>query len=209
MKTKPINISLSRFTDFLVTDHLGQVAKLREIQRQFEEPYGRGGDFWAGWRDGAATHLAESGSRSSMDLIASSAHERKRRQYESACAGLQKYVGRKDVECLRVPSPVIWTYDRLNVRLNPDLEARIGDVVHVVKWHLKQDLMLDQRTVNPLLDLMESHFGGDGRIVTIVDVHRGRGFVRTRSSPDFETTLWMQAASFVLGWAELEGRRAA
>jgi len=44
MAPKPITISMTRFADFVVTDPLGQMTKVREIRRQYEQPYKPGGD---------------------------------------------------------------------------------------------------------------------------------------------------------------------
>lgn len=206
MDEKPIVITMTRFGDFVVSDPLGQLAKVREVKRQYEAPYGPSGDFWSRWRDGVRNLHRMSGSRDGLDLIRAGAKDNRAQQYGSACEGYAKFWGRKTIEFVGSPKPVLWTHHRLQVKVNPEWVLRINGVDTLVKLHLKEKLALSQRVANPLLHLLDQHFGAPvgGPQVALLDVHRGRLWQKRTEIRGIEPVLRMQAAAFLAGWDQVD-----
>jgi hypothetical protein len=206
---KPIALSMTTFGDFVVADSPGQLAKLREIRRQYEQPYFPGGDFWSRWREDVERLHIDGGSRRDLAPIAERAKDNRGPQYSKASRGYATFWGNKAIELAGHPKPATWKHDRLSVRVNPEWILRIGGKVRVVKLHLKERLVLSQRLANPLLFLLDEHFGPavGGPPVGILDVQRGRLWTRRTQRRDVEAVLRMQAAALIAGWDELDQQR--
>lgn len=206
MPTKPISISMTRFADFVVADPLGQLARLRDVRRQYERPYRPSEDFWSRWRDQVEAIHRGAGSRNDLPVVATEAKDNRTEQYASACDGYSRFWGRKQLEVVAHPRPAEWTYQSLTVRVNPEWVLRVNGTDYVVKLHLKRDLTLNQRLANPLLHLLDTRFGPlrDGPPVAIVDVHRGKLWKQSAAVPGIDAVLQMQAAAFLAGWAQTE-----
>ncbi len=206
---KPIRISASRFIDFMVSDTMGKLAKVREIQQQYEQPYAPGSDFYSRFREGIVQIHRDGGTRADLAALHEDAKDNRAKPYRSACEGYGKFWGRKQLKVSSQPKPVLWEAGRLQVRLNPDFILEIDGVPMVVELHLKESLPVNQRAANPFLGLLDRHFGNGagGPTVGLLDVHRGKLFKQTSKVRDLEATMLMEAASFVTGWEELERRR--
>lgn len=206
MAQKPITISMTRFADFVVTDPLGQMAKVREVRRQYEQPYKPGSDFWSRWREDVEKLHRKGATRDGLPPIGKHAKDNRVEQYTSACEGYAKFWGRKHLAVVGHPKPALWTHGHLQVRVNPEWILEIDGKQCVVKLHLAERLVLNQRLANPLLGLLDMHFGSTvgGPDVAILDVHRGRLLRPTTSLEGMSTVLHMQAAAFLAGWADLD-----
>ncbi len=205
MANKPIVISMTRFGDFVVSDPLGQLAKVREIRRQYEQGYSPSADFWSRWREDVEKNHRRGGGRELLRQVSAGAKDNRAEQYQSACKGYERFWGRKTIEFVGLPKPATWTHDRLQVRVNPEWLLRINGVDTIVKLHLKEKLTLTQRVANPLLYLLDRHFGPSigGPAIALLDVHRGKLWQQRTDGRDIEPVLHMQAAAFVAGWDQL------
>lgn len=185
MDGTPVTISMTRFADFVVSDSMGQFTKVKEVRRQYEKPYVPSADFWSRWREGVEDIHRRSGTRDHLTKVSEEALHNRADQYESACLGYGRFWGRKRIEVLGSPKPSIWTHGRLQVRVNPEWLLRINGKDTVVKLHLKERLQLNQRLANPLLHLLQMHFGTAGATpaLALLDVHRGKRGRRNRSTP--------------------------
>jgi len=206
MDGKPVTISMTRFADFVVSDSIGQFTKVKEVRRQYEQPYTPSGDFWSRWREGVEDVHRRHATRDELAKVGESALHNRAEQYESACAGYAKFWGRKHLEVVGTPKPVLWTHGRLQVRVNPEWIMRVNRTETVVKLHLKEKLQLNQRLANPLLHLLHMNFGSGGRSVALLDVHRGKLWTKATFDDGLVTVLQMQAATFIAGWEALEAR---
>jgi hypothetical protein len=200
---------MTRFADFCASDPVAQLSKVREIRRQYEQPYAPSSDFWSRWRDGIEAVHRRGGHRDDVRAVAKQAQDNRGDQYGSAAEGYRKFWGYKRIEFMGLLTPAIWQHDRLQVRVNPEWLMSINGKRTVVKLHLKDRLQLNQRLANPLLHLLDSHFGVDGRAVGILDVHRGKLWTPTAESRSMESVLRMQAAAFLVGWDTLDLDRGA
>lgn len=200
-----VTLSMSRFADFVVSDPLGQLAKLREIQRQYQKPYRPGEDFWSRWREAVEQLHRSDGTRQDLASATATAISRRREQYRSAADGYGRFWGRKRIEVVAFPRPRDWVHQTLTVRVNPEWVVRVNGEVVVMKLHLKRNLPLNQRLANPLLRLLDVQFGPevDGPEVGVLDVHRGRLWRAGAMPSDIDTVLEMQAAALIAGWRQL------
>lgn len=202
-------VSMSRFADFCASDALSQLAKVREIRRQYEQPYSLSADYWSRWREAVEAIHRRGGSKRDLPTVSFQAKDNRAPQYASACDGYARFWGRKSVEFVGTPEPATWRHGRLTVRVNPEWVLRVNRKRTVVKLHLKERLPLSQRLANPLLHLLETNFGRRDTTVGLLDVHRGRLWVPTRESRTLDSVLRMQAAAFLAGWDECDRGRGA
>ena len=203
--TRPsISISLSRFVDFCAVESAHRVAKVGEIQRQFLNPYRRGGDYWQPVRSAIVDLHRRGGSPALLpDLVRWSPPDREA-NFASAVAGYQKFLGRKRVALTRIPPRRPLHHGSLEVRLNPELELELQGRRRVVKLHLKRDLPLTRSRVDPVLHALSTAYGP---AVGVVDVHRGRLWVPTQRTGRRAAALRGDLAAFAEIWdALLEDR---
>ncbi len=200
----PPPLSMTTFADFMVSDPLSQLAKVREVRRQYDKPYGPGGDFWSRWRDEIERNLRHG--VDGVEPIWRNAKNNRSEQYRSACEGYEKFIGKRSIEFLGHPEPALWQHLGLVVRVNPEWLVRMGTTTMVIKLHLKKQLTINQRLANPLLYLLDQFHGAPvgGPKVAILDVHRGKLWQRRTDNRDFDGVLRMQAAAFLAGWASLD-----
>lgn len=197
---------MTSLADFMVSDPLGQFAKVKEIRRQYESDYTMGADFWIRFREGIEEAIKRGPSRSTLATVHENAKNNRGAQYKSASDGFERFWGRRKLEVVAHPKPATWQHGRLRVRVNPEWILDINGSTFVVKLHLKERLRLDQRLANPLLHLLAQHFGPSvgGPPVAILDVHRGKVFKQNRAHQDLDTVVNMQAAAFVAGWEAID-----
>jgi hypothetical protein len=208
MDTSP-TITMTSFAGFVAADSVGQLAKVREIKRHYDQPYVPGGDYWSRWRDGIERLHRTSGRPDGIDSLWQQAKDNRADQYKSACEGYRNLWGRRRIVLMGHPKPVRWKHDRLTVKVNPEWKLNIGGKPTVVKLHTERKVTLDQRLANPLLVMLEHCFPNEQ--VAIIDVHRGKSWTRRSELPDLIPVLRMQAAAFLVGWDQVvaEGRKAA
>jgi hypothetical protein len=211
MPPKQIRISMTSFADFVVCDSLGQFSKVRAIHKQYEREYFPGADFWSRFQEGVESLLRGDGKPADLDEIHQTAKNNRGSQYDSACKGFRKFWGKQKIELVSTPKVATWDHGRLQVRVNPEWILRINGELVVVKLHLKKNLLLNQRLVNPLLYLLNQKFGSPvgGPRVAILEVHQGKLWTPGKSRRDLDPVLHMEAAAFVAGWEVLERAQAA
>jgi len=211
MAAKRIRISMTSFADFAVCDPLGQLAKVRQIHRQYETEYFPGADFWSRFVEGVESVLEDGGNAQNLEAIHQTAKHNRGKQYASACKGFKHFWGRHELRLLGHPKVAMWDCGRLQVRVNPEWLVAFDGRPMILKLHTKEKLVLSQRLANPLLHMLIQEFGkGDGSpAVAILDVHRGKLWLPTRSRQDFEPVLRMQAAAFIAGWDVLDAGQSA
>jgi hypothetical protein len=211
MAGKKIQISMTSFADFVVCDSLGQLAKVRQIRRQYESEYFPSKHFWSRFIEGVESILNQGGSPRDLVEVYEKAKDNRPKPYASACEGFKKFWGRHELELAGTPKQATWDHERLRVRLNPEWLLTIDGKPMVIKLHVKEKLPFNQRLANPLLYMLDQRFGPSvgGPAVGILDVHRGKLWTPSRSNQDLDLVLHMQAAAFIIGWDVLEQGQAA
>lgn len=207
MLQNTVTLSMTRFADFCACDPMAQLTKVREVRRQYEQPYSPSEDFWSRWREGVEAIHRRGGPRDDLREVSAEAKDNRTGQYVSAVDGYSKFWGRKHIDFCGTLTPAAWSHDRLRVRINPEWLVKINGQLTVVKLHLKQRLPLNQRLANPLLHLVDSHFGLSDRRVGLLDVHRGKLWTPTAESRSMESVMRMQAAAFLAGWDDVDQDR--
>lgn len=200
----PPQITMTSFAGFVVADSTGQLSKVRDVKRRYEQEYTRGGDYWKRWIEDLQGLLRRREAKDQLPLVGRAAPNVRHDQYSSASEGFGHFWGRKIIELRPCPLPVTWQHGRLKVRVNPEWWLNINGTRTLVKLHTTRDIVLDQRMANPLIHLLAESFPGDHDIL-ILDVHRGKAWRQT-SRRDFGPVLRMQAAAFLAGWDVLFGQ---
>lgn len=200
MSDTTVTVSMTSFATFCAADPTGQLAKVREIRRQYEQDYRLAVDFWSRFRNGLESVHRKGGTRDDLAKALSTAHESRRGPYSSALDGYRRFWGKKNIELMAALAPALWAHDRLQVRVNPEFLLRINGKPTIMKLHLKERLPLNQRLANPLLYLLESNFGSGDTAIAILDVHRGKIWTSSKRRASMEHVLHMQAAAFLVGW---------
>ncbi len=80
-------ITMTSFGDFTSADSQGQLAKVREVMRQYDQDYNPGKDFWRAWRNGVQRIHSRSEDREQLARVWESAKHNRSDQYRSACEG--------------------------------------------------------------------------------------------------------------------------
>lgn len=211
MPDEEITVTATRFADFIVTDGLGQVARVRQIQRQWDDGYSQSSDYWKRWRSGVeAVHRSGAG-RAGLGPLLDITRADRLENYRSAVDGYRRLWGRKTIEFVNSPRSRLWRSGELSVRVNPEWYLLIDGEITTVKLHLKRELPLTQRLADPVLHLLDVTFGpaSGGARVALFDVHRGRVYLQRRAIPDIDAVLEMHAAAFVAAWRRLRDGKAA
>lgn len=199
----PPTITMTSFAGFIATDPSGQLAKVREIKRRYEQEYKRGSDFWPRWIEAMQKAQRGDGQRPDLSHVWRQAPDGRDDQYRTASEGFGAFWGRKKLQLLGFPRPVEWKHKRLRVRVNPEWWLSVNGRRTLVKLHTTRDVVLTQRMANPLLQLLKLCFPGDHDVL-ILDVHRGKAW-KLRTSSDLEPVLRMQAGAFLEGWDAIFG----
>jgi hypothetical protein len=200
MSSDPIQITMTSFARFILADAQSKMAQARSIRHQYEDGYSQGGDHWRYLRSEMHDLLMTGGPRSAVKAIPKGVRAKQRNAYDSACNGMFKFWGRKHLRLLGEPESRHWTYDRLEVKVNPEWLLDLDGVETVVKLHPRRDIPLTKRVADPLLSLMAVTFDAEASGLGVLDVHRGKLFSGTPHNRELAPVLEMQAAAFVVGW---------
>jgi hypothetical protein len=202
MSNETVEITMTSFARFILADAQSKMAQARSIRHQYEDGYRQSSDHWRYLRSELRDALVAGGPRSAVKVIPKGVREKQRSAYESACAGMFKFWGRKHLQLIGEPEPRHWTYGRLDVKVNPEWQLDLDGVETVLKLYLKRDLTLTKRLADPLLSLMAVTFDPEARGMSmgVLDVHRGKLFSGTAHNYELRPVLEMQAAAFLVGW---------
>jgi hypothetical protein len=199
-------ISLNQFFPFVLADSLAKRRALLAAKRTGSLPT-PAVDYWRLLRLQIAAHhqFAPGPGLDALDTAVELAQPDRKVLYTTAVANYRRFLGRKQVEWIDRPRPVVWLADELAVRVNPELHVTIDGDPHIVKLHLRADphSALSQRTANPLAWLLHTCHGHLGRPL-VIDVLRGKAFGLTRQGYDYDSMLRAQAAAFVSLWRSQE-----
>lgn len=194
-----MQITATTYIDFLLSNGLTRVRRVREARRMYEAGYAQGIDYYRPLREGIISMHRAGGDVAVLEDILEDALPRKHSNYQECIDGYRKFMKDKTIVWERKPKSQIWSHAGLNVVINPELRMVLDGRPYRVKLYLKGD-RLTQRRADLLIALL--HEGGyDGSAnLAIVDVRRARLFTQKRSSPDFGLLLRSEALSFVAMW---------
>ena len=116
-----INISMTTFVDFAIASGPPQLTIVRKAKREYGREYDPQRDFCKPLRESLYDIFRQNGDRFALaTAIPKDIHHSKLGPYQEAIDGLKKWWGRKDLEWSGNFAET-WRYDRLTVRVNPEL----------------------------------------------------------------------------------------
>lgn len=149
-------------------------------------------------------HKGGGSDKNELDSVMIGLTDPKKHVSHRACVvGYKKWLGRKAYEYF-IPPFIHWSRGGVNVRVNPELGLKIGEVNHVIKLYFKSD-PLKKSYSDLILSLMGDAFGPppDGTEYSVLDVRRKKLF----STPAPDITLMPlvegEAASLSTIWSRL------
>lgn len=198
----PIEISLSDFADFIMKVGTAQLTKVHQLATR--DSYHPSTDFWKGVRD-AIQHFHRSGGtdRHFLEKPLEGLHDRKKRNcYPDAISGYKRFLGRKSIQHFTPPKET-WTFEDLQVKINPELGLLINGKRFLVKLHFKEDA-IDQQNLKLVFALMRMCLHGAeehrGISMAVLDVRKGKLHIEKKFDPDLVVLLEAQAKSFIHMW---------
>lgn len=197
-----VRVSSTAFFRFLASQSTTRVAKVREAKRMMEashEDYPRI-DYWKPLRDSTIQYLTGAIQKEEYSKrIAATSDSKKIANYRAAAMGINKWMGRRQVEA-SVLSSRVWSSSQLEVSVTPELKISWeGSPTYVMKLYFSAD-PISKYLANPMLRLLECTHGRLGT-VAILDAQRGRIHVGPTARPDdLDILLRTEAAAFVSVW---------
>jgi hypothetical protein len=190
------DISLTDFVDFAIKTPSSQLTKVRQIVKR--GAYDPRFDFWKALRE-AMLEPHEHGKALDHVLVGLT-DAKKVKRYPQAVRAYKKFIAKqKDVAWFKPPSSV-WSYQGLNVRINPELGLEIGGRKHAVKLYFKDEKPTNQR-LKVVFEVMRIGLKLDSTITpAVVDVSAGRLITPKPLIDDLLPLLEAQALAFVHLW---------
>jgi len=195
------DISLTDFVDFVIKSGTPKLTKVREVKNRPE--YEPALDYWKQLREGIRDfHRAGGKNKAELDdIVDSTENPKKVGRYSAAIKGYKRFLGRKYIRWVD-PLSGNWLYDKLSVKVNPELGLRIDADRYLVKLYFKDEAPTKNR-VEIVLEMMKTVLGANapqGTQMAVLDVSKGKLYTQTVAIPQLSVLLEGEAAAFVRMW---------
>ena len=141
------------------------------------------------------------------DVLLSLTDPKKLKRYPLAIRAYKKFLAKhKNLRSFAPPSAT-WSYDGLNVRVNPELGLEIDGKKYVVKLYFKEDKPTKHR-LKVVFEMMRITLPGAGWIPAVVDVSNGRLITPKPLEENLLPLLQAQALAFMHLWKAVTGSAA-
>lgn len=197
--TQPVEVSLTKFTDFILKNGTAKLTVVKEAKKQNETAYDPMTDFYRILREGIAAWHKSGADKKGLDTImARIKNEVKVNTYPDFIGGYKKFLGRKTYTWIQPPK-ADWQHGGLIVRVNPELGLQLGDARLAVKMYLRSQGELDKRRAALITHIMQSVLGEKHKGVTlcVLDVKNGKNYPAGVYDPSVAPVLRGEALSFV------------
>lgn len=200
-----ILISLTEFTDFVLSAGTPRLTLVERIQNYGDYRYRH--DFYREFRDGVIDyHRQGHTDKRLLNGIIDGIGEQKLIRFSENIAGYKKFLGRKEISWFEPPRG-IWKYDRLKIKLNPELGLVIDGSPFVIKCYQKTSSIYRNR-IEVVLALLQEQLVQPVAQVGVLDVVRGRLHVGSvEHDTRISKLLHAEATSFLTLWDQLYGYR--
>lgn len=193
-----IRISLTDFIDFVSKAGTPKITKVREIKAR--PAYHPSRDFYKYLRDGIKTFHDENHPDKNAyfrALLAVSPDIRKRAKFDGLIRAYKRFLGTKAIENQNNEN-VIWTYDELEVSVNPELCLRIDGEKCLIKLYFKADELTKLR-IDVALYLMQNALPHipDVDKYAILYIDKSRLLSESAPDPSLAALLQAEAQSFI------------
>lgn len=194
-----IRISLTDFVEFVSKVGSPKITKVREIKNRPE--YHPSRDFYKHLRVGIKAfheegHTDKNGYFSS--ILATNPDSKKQSKFNELVKGYKRFLGTKTIQNQNNEN-VIWTYDRLEISVNPELCLSIDGEKHLIKLYFKSD-ELTKLKIDVILYLMQNAlpFLPDIDKYSILYIGKSRLLSESIPDPSLEFLLRAEAQSFIM-----------
>ena len=199
-----VTISMTTFVDFVLKSGIPQLTFARKAKQEYQNGYHPTRDHYKQLREYIVTlHENHEGKDGFDKFLSGLTNQQKVSSYPVCIEGYKRWWGRKNIEWTG-PTTVEWTYDRLIVRVNPELGVLIDGQPHIIKLYFKSDKPSKSRleTMFHLLQHATDREPG-GTKLGILDVRRGHLYSASREVLGIEQLLAGQAAAFQTMWDQV------
>lgn len=196
------DISLTDFVDFVIKSGTPKLTKVREIKNRGD--YDPAWDFWKQLREGIQNfHRAGGKDKTALNDILDTAKKNPKKigRYSAAIKGYKKFLGQKNVRWFDPPSGD-WSYDRLSVKVNPELGLKIDGTRYLVKLYFKDEAPTKNRLeiVSEMMKTVLAEKAQEGTKMAVLDVSNSKLHTQTVPVPQLTVLLEGEAAAFLRMW---------
>lgn len=198
-RSGPVEVSLTKFTDFILKNGTAKLTVVREAKKQNETAYDPMTDFYRILREGIAAWHQRGADKKSLDLImARIRSEVKVNTYPDFITGYKKFLGRTTFSWFPPPK-ANWQHGDLTVRVNPELGLEASGTRSVIKMYLRSRGELDKRRAALITHVMHGVLGEKHPTVKlcVLDVKNGKNYPSGAADPSLAPVLRGEALSFV------------
>lgn len=196
---EPIEVSLTKFTDFILKNGTAKLTVVKEAKKQNESAYDPMTDFYRILREGIAGWHQTGADKKALDqIMARIKNEVKVNTYPDFITGYKKFLGRRNYTWIRPPK-ADWKHGGLIVRVNPELGLEANGAKMAVKMYLRSQGELDKRRAALITHVMQAVLGEKHKELTlsVLDVKNGRNYPGGVFDPSVAPVLRGEALSFV------------
>lgn len=197
--TQPIEVSLTKFIDFILKNGRAKLTVVKEAKKQNETAYDPMTDFYRILREGVASWHQTGEDKKSLDkIMARIRNEVKLNTYPDFLSGYKKFLGRRTYEWFQPPKAA-WRHGGLLVRVNPELGLQSDATRLALKMYLRSQGDLDKRRAVLITHVMQSVLAErhKGLTLCVLDVKNGRNYPAGPFDPSLSPVLRGEALSFV------------
>jgi len=198
------DISLTDFVDFVAKSGTPKFSKVKEINRR--EDYQPAFDFWKKLRDGLVEFHKSEKNKKELDKIADNLTDTKKvNRYKELIKCYKSFLGRKKIQWFDPPKKK-WTYESLNVRLNPELGLEINGELYVIKLWFKAS-KLSQAKVDFILLLLNEKMKTkklEEVNFAVLDIGQKKLYSKTKLTSVEFALLEAEALSYIRIWDSLQ-----
>lgn len=190
-----IRISLTDFVDFIAASGTTKLVHVRDLVARGD--YHPRKDFYKATREVVVENLrAAKGAQGLIEAVNSVTHPSKAKHHKAALLGAIKFARRhRRLDWFEPPSGE-WVWDRLVVRVNPEVGLSINGVPHTLKLYFKDEPIVPRQAA-VVNHLMRTALGTDADMqFGILDAKRGKVLTSGYKRP-LDALLAGEAASLV------------
>lgn len=169
-------IMLGDFADVVSKSGSPKATKVAQIKNRPD--YSPITDFYKPLRDAIIEVHQSGGEKKALSAVMKGVQDQKKQSnYPAAIAGYQKWWGRKKVAWVK-PTTGLYSYQGIEVSVNPEIGLTMDGVKHIIKLHLKADALVKNRAdlITGLMELTLRENVGKDCVVGILDVRNAKLF---------------------------------
>lgn len=193
-----IRISLTDFLDFVVAGGRPKITKVKQIKTRAD--YHPNFDYYKQLRDAIVDyHEQNTNDKSYFDafLKTSLTDEKKTKKYQHLVNHYKKILGKKKCESVS-HKKIIWTYDELEVSVNPELCLKINGEKNLIKLYFKSEKLSKLKT--DVIPFLMKHALPNIKNVdyyTIFDLHNNKILKENNPDQTLKPLLFAEAQHFL------------